>query len=597
VSRARAIALVCLAAPALLRAQAAMHYAMHVDANDLATIRVEMRIPASADTLRLAMATHEEVDDRFWRYIRDLRAESGGAPLAVVREDSAIWRVARAAGDVTISYAIALPRDSAAAPRRSWQPFLTAAGGLAGGIDCFLYVPGRTALAATVTVDVPEGWRIATPLEPAPTARTFAAPDAATLLDSPFLLGRIHEWKLPAARVAYLPAAGTVPFDSAKFLDVVQRITTQAVAIFGAAPYKDYVFFFIDGAGGTLEHVNSLVLGVSGAELARDPAAYATEIAHEYFHTWNLIRLHPAGLRGLRTGAPPRVAELWWSEGITIFFADEILLRAQLYPPGPTRATRLAARIGSYLANPGYTHVSPERASLTAGLPPGANGDYSGDYYLSGELTGDLLELTLRDSTAGARGMDQLMAALYQRAAGEPGYTLADIERTANAVCGCELRPFFERHVRNATVLDFDEALRGVGYRTDIAWLTAKDSTGRPRPDTRVFVMRPDSAPPDSPLRFGIIRPTGAWAAAGLHSGDELIAVNGRAVTTAAEFRRLLTTFDIGEHVKIAYTRGGRRAEADVMMDAYVLPRVTLLELPGATPEQLARRAKWLAGE
>ena len=593
----RLLLILALAAPAAARAQALLRYTLRVDPADPTSFHVEMQIPASADTVRLAMATHDEVDDRFWRNIRDLSAASNGAPVAITREDSAVWRLAPSAGDVTVRYRIALPPDTAGAPREAWVPFMTRDGALAGGIDCFLYVVGRTAVPAIVSVDVPRDWRIATGLERALLANSYAAPDAAALLDSPFLLGRIREWKIPGAHVAYLPAANAAPFDSSKFLGVVQRIAEQAAAIFnGAVPAKSYTFMFVDGRAGTLEHLNSLVLGVRSAEIAKDSAAYAAEIAHEYFHTWNLIRLHPAGLRQVRTGPPPTVAELWWSEGITVFFADEILLRAGLYPAGDTRATRLAARIGRWLANPGLAHVSVERASLTAALPPGATGDYRGDYYLGGQMLGDILELTLRDSTKGARGMDQVMAALWLRAANGPGYTSADLERVASDVCGCDLRPFFARWVHNAAPLDFDAALRGAGWRMDVAWLTAKDSTGRPLPDRRVYVMRGEGAPAGAPMRLGILQPTGAWAAAGLHSGDEILSLDGAPVTSPAQFRQMLAALEVGQHVKVAYARGGKRAVADVMMDVYVLPKVTLVDLPAATPQQLELRRQWLAG-
>lgn len=596
----RAALVAFLAAPTLLRAQSPLRYTLRVDSADLTSVAVELRIPAVPDTLRLGMATHDEYDDRYWRYVRDLRAESGGAPLTVMREDSSLWRVTGArsdAGDVIVRYRIALPPESLGRNHLAWKPYLGATGGFVGGIDCFLFLPDRMNTAAIVTLELPKGWRVATGLEPAGDAHTFRATDAATLLDSPILVGRIREWRTTNATLAFLDAPSTVPFDTMAFVHVVAAITDQAVTIFGGAPDRRYTFLFLDDAGLALEHVNSLVLGVSSANLAHDSAYYAAELAHEFFHTWNLIRLHPAGLRAPRTGETPRVPDLWFSEGITIYFSDELLLRAGLYPSGQTRATRLASRITRYLTNPGYTHISPQRASLTVGLPPGINGDYSGDYYLSGQLAGDLLDLIIRDSTKGARGMDQVMTALYRNSAGEPGYTLADIERAANSVCGCDLTPFFERHIANSVPIDFDGPLRTIGYKMSLTWDGAHDSTGAPLPDTRVFVARPDSAPPDSPLRIGIIRPTGAWAAAGLHSGDELLAIDGKPVTTVADFRQLLRTFKVGQHVKISYQRKGKRAVADVMIDVYVLPHVTLEPLPDATPEQLARRARWLAGE
>lgn len=594
----RIIALALLAAPLSLRAQDAFRYTLRVDSADLTSIHVELRIPAAPDTLRLAMATHDEYDDRYWRYVRDLKAESNGAALAVTREDSAVWRIAEARGSVTISYRIALPPPEIAfGRRRSWMSYLTPNGGLVGSIDCLMYVPGRMKSPALLLMDIPAGWRIATGLEHTDRATEFRAANAATLLDSPLLIGHLREWSISNANVAFLPTPATVSFDSAAFLNVIQRITTQAIEIFGGAPYRDYTFLLQDNAGDALEHVNSLVLGVNSAELAKDPAAYATEFAHEFFHTWNLIRLHPVGLRALHTGAPSAVSELWWSEGITIFFADEMLQRAGLYPASSGRATRLAARIARYLNNPGYTHISPQRASLSVGQPPGPNGDYSGDYYLSGQILGDLLELIIRDSTNGARGMDAVIDTLYARAAGEPGYTLADIERAANTVCGCELRPFFGAHVRDAKPFDFDAAVRSMGYRTEIVWGTAKDSAGAPITDTRIFAMRPEGAPPSTPLIIGVTRPTGAWAHAGLHSGDLLLEVNGQPVASSTDFRRMLAGFQLGQHVTVTYSRAGHRAKANVMIDAYVVASVTLVDLPTVTPQQLARRAAWASAQ
>ena len=595
---ARRMSLAMLTIPlAVSVARGQTRYTIAVDPADTMTIRVEMAVANVHDSVRVAMATHDEYDDKYWRYVRDIVAENAGAAKSVSRVDSQTWCVRGVNGEVVIRYHIALPPLETGRTRQVWKPFVSANGALLGGIDNLMYVDGRANESSTLTVRVPKGWRLATGLEATDDPHAFRARDAATLLDSPVLAGPIREWKAGATRIAFLPSPRTVPFDTAAVADVVTRITGQAIAIFGAPPFKDYVFLLVDGAGLTLEHWNSLVLGVNSAELAKDPAYYATELAHEFFHTWNLIRLHPRGLRQFRAAPTPQVSELWWSEGMTIYFADEILLRAGLYPAGQTRATRFATRIGRYLTNPGYSHISPQRASMTVNSPPGVNGDYSGDYYLTGQLVGDLLELTIRDSTKGARGMDQVIAALYHARAGEAGYTLDDIQRAADSVCACKLDTFFADHVRDSKPVDFAPALATIGYRMDVAFEMAKDPNGNPIADTRVYVARANEADSTSPLLIGITRPAGAWAAAGLHSGDQLLTIDGRRIASWDEFRAVLRTAKVGQTLTVAYSRDGVRHEAKVLIDVYVIPHVTISDLPNATPAQLARRAKWLAAQ
>ena len=39
------------------------------------------------------MASHPEYDDRYWRYVENVSAESHGAALKVTREEEPLWRV------------------------------------------------------------------------------------------------------------------------------------------------------------------------------------------------------------------------------------------------------------------------------------------------------------------------------------------------------------------------------------------------------------------------------------------------------------------------------------------------------------------------
>ncbi|HVG44054.1 MAG TPA: hypothetical protein VM890_04965, partial [Longimicrobium sp.] len=290
-------------------------YVLTVDSADLSGYAVEMRIPDAPSPLRLAMAAHPEYDDRFWRYVRGFSATSAAGPLAVVREDSAVWRVSTAGRDVTVRYRIELPPASGGA-RGSWTPFLSPTGGLVGGPHSFMYVLGGVRAPARVELRLPRGWIAATSLDRRPGAPAFSAPDFATLMDSPVLVGRLRRWSFTVAgvphEVAYWPRPDAAVFDTTMLVGALTGIVREASALFHGLPYPRFVFLLQDGAYGGLEHANSTTLGAPSEELAGDRADFLLSTAHEYFHSWHLVRLRPAGWGGLTHLPPGRTRELWW---------------------------------------------------------------------------------------------------------------------------------------------------------------------------------------------------------------------------------------------------------------------------------------------
>src|SRR6185503_4459551 len=276
-----------------------------------------MRIRNAPDTFRLAMAAHPEYDDRFYRYLEDLRVDAGAGAVSGVRLDSAVWRVVAPGGSAVVRYRIHLPSQTG--PRRSgWIPFLTPAGGLVGGPHAFLYMLGAELAPAHVTMDLPASWESATGLELTADPRTFFAPSVDVLMDSPLLVGRFRSWRFQVDgvphRVVYWPLPDAVPFDTVAVVGGLERLARQAIALFGRAPYREYTFILQDGAVGSLEHLNSVTIGASSAELARGLAGMFAEAAHEYNHTWNLMRIRPAEYQSVTYRTQRPVAGLWWSE-------------------------------------------------------------------------------------------------------------------------------------------------------------------------------------------------------------------------------------------------------------------------------------------
>ncbi|HKW10581.1 MAG TPA: PDZ domain-containing protein [Gemmatimonadaceae bacterium] len=569
-------------------------YVLRVDSADLTGFDVELRLRNAGDTIRLAMAKHPEYDDRFFRYVENLRVE-GARGANITRVDSAVWRLVAPGGEAAVRYRIHVPPSPT--PRAAWRPFLSATGGLVGGPHSFIYVVGRELAPAYLRLELPNSWRIATALRPTADRRTFFAPSVHVLVESPVLAGQLRQWLFMVDavphRVAYWALPNATPFDTSAFVLGVEQLTRQAIAIFGRAPWPDYSFLFQDGAYGALEHPASVTLGAPSTSLAEGIGPTLAETAHEFFHAWNLMRIRPAEYQGVDYRPPVMSRGLWFSEGLSMYYADLLLRRAHLPVRDSTRVIHLENLISRYLSNAAYAHFSPEEISRAAyATRPDALGDYDAGVHIPGELIGAMLDLAIRDATDGRRSSDDLMRAMLDRFSGQRGFTSADVERTVHDVCSCDVHSFFNAHVRGSTPIDFARYLRLAGFRLEVQRIPA-ERDNRPVPDIR---LRAWIQPSDSTLRLLLFTPVSVWGRAGLHSGDRLLAVNGAPMVTPVDFRSVLERVSVGDTVRIEVARSSGTKTATVVVTGYDRVAVRILPDSQVTERQRRLRERWMSG-
>ena len=575
--------------------QPVVHYVLRVGPGDTTGFDVEMHIRNAPDTFQLAMMAHPEYDDRYWRFVSGLRLASPRGEPTVTRVDSALWRVAAAGGESIVRYRVQPPLI-ASATRSAWRAFICATGGLVGGPHSFMYIVGSELAPAHVKLELPDGWDIATGLEPTSDPRIYFAPTAVVLLDSPILIGGLRNWRFTVDgtphRVAYWPLPTATPFDTATFVSSLERVAREAIALFGRAPYRDFTFLMVDGALGGLEHANSVNIGAPSATLARDAGAVTAETAHEYFHAWNEVRIRPVEYHGIDYRPAPVSTGVWWYEGVTMLYADLLMRRAGLRTEDSTRAGRLGATIARYLGSSGNTLLSPERASLLANTTNMMDyGDDNASVHVQGELVGDVLDLIVRDATNGRRSLDDVIRLMMERYSGVTGYTSAGIEGAVDAVCGCRTHDFFAQFVRTAHPIPFNRYLALVGLRSRIVSTPATHADGTPTPDLAVFAWLPAGA---SHPRLRVFDRTSAWAKAGLHTGDSVMTINGATITDVPGFRSAVLGLTVGDSVRIEVARGARRYRAAFVLPRLMEPVVTIEETPGATAKQRALRDAWM---
>ena len=573
-------------------------YALLIDPSRPDIVEVGIRLEHAPRSVRLAMKVHPEYDAQDWHFLDSVRVEGSRstAGSTIMREDSTVWRVMLPAGRGTVRYRVHVQPPSGAG-RAAWRAFVAPTGALINSPDFLLYLPDFASVPVTLDLEVPGEWRVATSLTRRGTSTGFAAPGAAALLDAPLLLGDLHEWAFhdrgTTFHMVYWPLPQAAPFDTVAVVDEVRRLTGATLDVFGHAPVSDYFLLIQDGAGDALEHAASLTIGIPSAALARDPRASLTELAHEFFHTWNLVAIRPDHYGELSYQPPARTTGLWWGEGVTIHYADVLRRRAGLVDGRRSRLDHLADRLKAYYGAPWNGRVSPERASLAFGDSPLTNPDATGAYYLQGELLGEELDALVRDATGDSRGLDDVMRALFRASGDGQGFTSSSLERVVDSVCGCRLDQVFGTQVRGSAPIDVTPVLRRLGLRFTLDTAPAVDSAGAPLPDRRLGI---DFTRPGPPLRLVTRYPTSAWSRAGLRTGDELISIGGRAVQTVGDLRRELSALGVGDTTVVEITRGGAEQQLRVGVTGYSEPRIRFSDAPAVTPAQRTRRARWLEG-
>jgi len=487
-----ALAAAFACAPAAALAQAPVEYRlsfpspgqgwMQVDVifADLGAAPLQIRMSRSSPG---RYALHE-----FARNVYDVRVTDGtGAVLAVARPTPSGWDVATHGAEVRVSYKVlddSLDGTHFAIDATHAHVNMPAA---------LLWARGLETRRAVVHFERPPGaaWRVATQLLPGPDAFTFTAPNLQYLMDSPaeFSEFALRTFVVPDGadeatfRIAMHHQGEGADLDA--FARDAETIVGEARLVFGEFPRFDggtYTFIgdYLPGArGDAMEHRNSTVL-TSGRPLSR-PRNWRENVAHEFFHVWNVERIRPKSLEPFNFEDVNVSSDLWLAEGFSDYYAPLILRRSGLMTIDRF-AEKMASVINRVTESPGRAIRTVEEMSqlaplfdghVSAAAPEDLGRTYL-SYYVWGSAIALSLDLTLRDRTDGRATLDGFMRALWQRfgspAAVVPGYVerpyvLDDVRTVLGEVSGDTVfaAEFLGQFVQGHEVADYRQLLAGAG--------------------------------------------------------------------------------------------------------------------------------------
>ncbi len=296
------------------------------------------------------------------------------------------------------------------------------------GAATFVAVEGHEAVETLVTIDAPDGVRIATALPEALPKRarpTFVARGFDELVDSPFEIGQHRERTFDVLGVPHklvICPGGAAKDDDLERIATHTRAMVEAEArLFdGTLPYDRYlVQLHLSPRGrGGLEHRACCTLLANPHALdTRD--AYLdllSLIAHEVLHAWNVKRIRPAALTPYRYDGESYTRTLWWFEGATSYFDWRVLRRANLCTPAEY-ITHLEGEIAHLDGTHGRLVQSLEEASFDAWIklyrPDENSSNSSVSYYRKGEVVCALLDLEIRARSMGRASLDTVLRYLW----------------------------------------------------------------------------------------------------------------------------------------------------------------------------------------
>lgn len=385
-----------------------------------------------------------------------------GGELKVSGVDPRAWRVENPlGGEVVFSYRVLGDDAGLGFFGVNVRPHTV----FVNGPAAFMHVEGRKEEPTRLAIKNPPAWDIATSMDRAADG-TFTSVDYDELLDHPIQVGRFERRSFKVSGIPFEAVFVSVDEKYAPDLDAeaerLRVLSEPAIKMFGGAPFKRYIYHVhlsVGSFGGGLEHRASTVLAVGNHK----PLNLNTLATHEFAHVWNVKHMRPKVLGPFDYTQPVRTRNLWFSEGVTDFYAQIHAYRSGLFDEG-----WLWGSLGGQVAGlqGGRTRLTKtvEDASWNAWENGGFGlGDLS--YYTKGSLIGWLLDAAIRDATDGAKSMDDVMRTLFVRhRLPKPGFEEDGIRAVVNEIAVKDLGALYDRMVRSTQEMPY-EVLRAIGLR------------------------------------------------------------------------------------------------------------------------------------
>jgi len=543
----------------------------------------------------------------YGRFVTGLKAfDENDNPLTVVRADTNIWEISGAGSLYKITYKVDDTFDDTEKGAPVFEPagtnFEEGKNFLFNNQAMFGYIEGYTNAEFTLSVTKPTGFYGATSmnvLDRTESVDRFTTPNFFSLVDNPLMYCQPDTTSIymDNAQIMFSVYSAGKNVKSGQISEEVKKVLEAHKKYIGTFPVERYTFIMylfdkpgISGAAGALEHNNSSVYFMPDAKpggMKEFMTAIKHVSAHEFFHIITPLNLHSREIAEFNFNYPKMSKHLWLYEGVTEYAAHLVQLRSGLismddFCKNMQDKMNNAERYDNKLS---FTDIS--RGAFTA---------YKNQYlnvYEKGALIGFCLDVLIRESTAGEKGIMDILNLLIQKYGKDRPFEDDELFGEIEAITSPAIGEYLRKCVGGIEPLPLGKTakLLGLEYtREKYNQIDFGDVEFIMNKATYRFYFAKLNSPSKFTLKLGI------------KPGDEIVAVN----------RTLITPFNLhdvfgspenslsngdGYEMVISRFEGSRetlvKLEADVT-GARSRYKHEFTQSNNFTNQQLAFRDKWL---
>lgn len=339
------------------------------------------------------------------------------------------------------------------------------------GMSSFMYTEKFRSEPLTLKINQYSDWHATTGLECIDEG-LFTAPDFDYLVDCPIEIGNHKDYEFTVnGKKHYITFYGEAVYDIERLISEFTVIIKKNHEFWGSIPYDKYYFIVhcTPASGGGTEHINSTVVGAKPTSFESDQniRAFMRLISHEFFHTWNVKQLKPAGLTPYDYTKENYTSELWIAEGGTSYY-DGLMLTRTGQMSVEEFFKEITTGVDDERRRPGNRVQSVADSSFDAWVKfwrrcPDAYIAQS-DYYAKGSYVCLALDLEIRNLSKNKYSLDDVFRVMYERFPLDVhGYTNYDFRRVCEEFTSSGFEPFFNDYVFGTKPIEWEKYLSYAG--------------------------------------------------------------------------------------------------------------------------------------
>jgi predicted metalloprotease with PDZ domain len=269
-------------------------------------------------------------------------------------------------------------------------------------------------------------------------------------------------------------------------------------------------------------------------------------ISHEFFHLWNVKRIHSSLLGPFDYTKGVKTSSLWLSEGITDYYAHALLARNGLVSSDKFLSD-VRDWYGNYRRSAAVSNKSLEEISKAAS-------DFEMEnfvvLYTKGPLVGLMLDLEIRHRTNNKKSLDDVMRALNEDAKKQDHFKDDELIAKMGKIVGLDLTDFHKRYVAGTDSIHLEDVLDRLGLTSKVDLSSEMNGDNA---QVRLKVAQSGEMVIDE------LAETSLFAQVGFKVGDTVVSLNGASVTVENISQLMQKVDRDAEQVVIVRRAGGEQ--------------------------------------